>query len=120
MLEDIITDSNQSDTRIKAANSFIHLCTLTEILGEVLPLVYDLNPNPKETWKQIRRLETDLDEWEDRLPNYLRRNNNENTRVSGSSSLQLSYLAVRLLLNRISLHVSNPLHAQHSLHGKES
>ncbi|GAB1191060.1 hypothetical protein APSETT444_000229 [Aspergillus pseudonomiae] len=104
MLEDIITDSNQSDTRIKAANSFIHLCTLTEILGEVLPLVYDLNPNPKETWKQIRRLETDLDEWEDRLPNYLRRNNNENTRVSGSSSLQLSYLAVRLLLNRISLH----------------
>ncbi|KNG81204.1 hypothetical protein ANOM_010168 [Aspergillus nomiae NRRL 13137] len=104
MLEDIITDSNQSDTRIKAANSFIHLCTLTEILGEVLPLVYDLNPNPKETWKQIRRLETDLDEWEDRLPNYLHRNNNENTRVSGSSSLQLSYLAVRLLLNRISLH----------------
>ncbi|KAE8335657.1 hypothetical protein BDV24DRAFT_171147 [Aspergillus arachidicola] len=106
MLEDIITDSNQSDTRIKAANSFIHLCTLTEILGEVLPLVYDLNLNPKETWKQIRRLETDLDEWEDRLPSYLRRDNNENPRVSGSSSLQLSYLAVRLLLNRISLHAT--------------
>lgn len=118
MLEDIITDSNQSDTRIKAANSFIHLCTLTEILGEVLPLVYDLNLDPKETWKQIHRLEIALHEWEDRLPNYLRRDNDENPRVSGSSSLQLSYLAVRLLLNRISLHVSNPLYPQHSLHEK--
>ncbi|KAE8139974.1 fungal-specific transcription factor domain-containing protein [Aspergillus pseudotamarii] len=106
MLEDIITELNQSDTRIKAANSFIHLCTLTEILGEVLPLVYDLNLDPKETWKQIRRLEIALDEWEDRLPNYLRRDNGENPRVSGSSSLQLSYLAVRLLLNRISLHAA--------------
>ncbi|QMW30216.1 hypothetical protein G4B84_005551 [Aspergillus flavus NRRL3357] len=106
MLEDIITDSNQSDTRIKAANSFIHLCTLTEILGEVLPLVYDLTFNPEETWKQIRRLETNLDDWEDRLPSYLRRDNNENPRVSGSSSLQLSYLAVRLLLKRISLHAT--------------
>ncbi|KAE8379923.1 fungal-specific transcription factor domain-containing protein [Aspergillus bertholletiae] len=97
---------NHSDTRAKAATSFIHLCTLTEILGEALPLVYDLNLDPKETWKQIHRLETDLDEWENRLPNYLRRGNDESPGVSGSSSLQLSYLAVRLLLNRISTHVT--------------
>ncbi|KAE8393677.1 fungal-specific transcription factor domain-containing protein [Aspergillus alliaceus] len=106
VLSDIITGPTQSDTRIKAANSFIYLCTLSEILGEVLPLVYDLNINQKEIRKQIRRLETDLDEWEDRLPSYLRRDSEETPRVSGSSNLQLGYLAVRLLLNRISLHVT--------------
>jgi hypothetical protein len=68
--------------------------------------VYDLNINQNEIWKQIRRLTADLDEWEDHLPIYLRRNSDDSPRVSGSSSLQLGYLAVRLLLNRISLHVS--------------
>ncbi|KAB8076640.1 fungal-specific transcription factor domain-containing protein [Aspergillus leporis] len=105
-LTDIVTSTNQSDKRIKAAHSFIHLCTLTEILGEALPLVYDLNINQNEIWKQIRRLTADLDEWEDHLPIYLRRNSDDSPRVSGSSSLQLGYLAVRLLLNRISLHAA--------------
>ncbi|KAF7593003.1 hypothetical protein BBP40_012162 [Aspergillus hancockii] len=105
-LTDILTSTNQSDKRTKAAHSFIHLCTLTEILGEALPLVYDLNINQNEIWKQIRCLITDLDEWEDRLPEYLRRNSEESPRISGSSSLQLCYLTVRLLLNRISLHAA--------------
>ncbi|KAE8144161.1 fungal-specific transcription factor domain-containing protein [Aspergillus avenaceus] len=105
VLSDILTGPNQSEKRLKSAQSFIHLCTLTEILGEILPLVYDLNTDHTD-WNQITRLQSDLDNWESNLPEYLRRDTQTKTqRVCGSSNLQLSYLSVRLLLNRVSLHV---------------
>ena len=106
VLAEIVPETVQSEYRIKAAESFIRLCTLTVILGDVLPLVYDLNTNQKDVWKQIRRLETDLDGWEDSLPSYLQPAAGDQPSVSGSSSLRLGYLSVRLLLNRIALHVS--------------
>ncbi|RDW68323.1 hypothetical protein BP5796_08980 [Coleophoma crateriformis] len=76
---------NSSRAHEKSLEGFIALCSLTEILGRVLPLVYDLKGNTqKETLKTIRRVETDLDEWEDSLPEYLIRNSQEEPAVSGS------------------------------------
>ncbi|KAH8427448.1 fungal specific transcription factor domain-containing protein [Aspergillus melleus] len=84
----------------------MHLCTLTNILGEVLPLAYHLDVDQKQIWKQIRRLELELCEWEDSLPSYLQPKSDDHSRASGSSSLRLGYLSVRLLLNRIALHAA--------------
>ncbi|THC88508.1 hypothetical protein EYZ11_012042 [Aspergillus tanneri] len=103
---DILPDANQSEKHARGADCFIHLCTLTNILGEVLPLTYHLDVDQKLIWKQIRRLELDLCEWEDSLPAHLRPGSGDQTRTSGSSSLRLGYLSVRLLLHRISLHVA--------------
>lgn len=83
----------------------MRLCTLTNILGEVLPLAYHLDVDQKQIWRQIRRLELELCEWEDKLPGYLQPNSADEPRASGSSSLRLGFLSVRLLLNRIALHV---------------
>ncbi|KAF9892150.1 hypothetical protein FE257_002556 [Aspergillus nanangensis] len=106
VLSDIFPTTDQVEHRMKAAESFIHLCTLTVILGEVLPLLYNLDTDQKDIWKKIRRMETDLDDWEDRLPEYLQPAFGDHPSVTGSSSLRLGYLSVRLLLNRIALHAA--------------
>lgn len=98
---------NSSRAHEKSSEGFIALCSLTEILGRVLPLVYDLKGNTqKETLKTIRRVETDLDEWEDSLPDYLMRSPGEEVAVSGSSSLHLTFLSLKMLICRVSLHAS--------------
>ena len=103
---DILSDANQSEKHAQAAECFMRLCTLTNILGDILPLAYHLDVDQKQIWRQIRRLELQLCEWEDSLPDYLQPTRADQPRASGSSSLRLGYLSVRLLLNRISLHVS--------------
>ena len=90
----------------RSSESFIAFCQMTEILGQALPLVYDLEGNSqKDTSKVVRRIEVDLDKWEDSLPDYLSSTSNRVT-VSGSSSLRLCYLSLKMLICRISLHVS--------------
>lgn len=87
---------------------FIALCHLNEILRKALPLVYDLKGvSPKDTSKILRRIETDSDEWEDALPDYF--SSPHHTSVSGSSSLNLCFLSLKMLTCRISLHVSAPI-----------
>lgn len=61
------------------------------ILGDVLPLVYDLSIG-SEIWRRIRRVEADLDQWE------------EKSSPDIGSSIRLGYLSIRLLVCRISLH----------------
>jgi hypothetical protein len=81
---------------------------LTEILGELLPLVYGLQQSlPRETTKKLRQIRTDLDMWEDSLPDWMRTpaSHSSEPRVSGISSLQLSFLAVKMLVSRVELKV---------------
>ena len=92
----------------QSAEVFIALCRLSEILGDILPLIYDLQINPqKNTARALRKSEVDLDQWEEELPNCLNIADNKPLFpvVSGSSSLQLGFLAVKLLIRRIRLHV---------------
>jgi hypothetical protein len=108
VLSNLLTSGKESEERLRAAECFIYLCTLSEIMGDVLPLVYTLHIEQKDIWRQIRRLETGLDEWERNLPDHLQSFDQESTTpVSGSSSLLLGYLSIRLLLCRIALHVRN-------------
>lgn len=109
-LDDLKLVYASSELGFQSAEIFICLCSLSEVLGDILPLIYDLsNMNPqKNIDKQLRRLEVDLDNWEDSLPWWLQQSHRKPLKpvISGSSGLQLNYLVVRLLIRRIRLHVS--------------
>ncbi|KAH7419296.1 hypothetical protein BKA64DRAFT_650497 [Cadophora sp. MPI-SDFR-AT-0126] len=103
-LEMLLPQRSVSPEYRRSSESFIALCQMTEILGQALPLVYDLEGiSQKDTSKIIRRIEVDLDKWEESLPDYLSSISNR-VAVSGSSSLRLCYLSLKMLICRISLH----------------
>ncbi|KAJ0422882.1 fungal-specific transcription factor domain-containing protein [Aspergillus carlsbadensis] len=85
---------------------FSSLCRLTLILGDILPLAHNLTIDQQDIWKQIRRLEFDLDAWDDCLPDEARPHDGDGRRIPGCSSLRLGYLSVRLLLKRVALHAA--------------
>lgn len=94
------------NSRIGPAECFILLCALTEVLGDILPLLYDRRSRPvTDVNRLLRRLETDLDEWEESLPVWAKDQRNT-TQVSGSSSLRLGFLSAKMLLCRVAFHVS--------------
>ncbi|TGO72301.1 hypothetical protein BELL_0470g00080 [Botrytis elliptica] len=97
-LEGLLTESNHQTSRVRPAECFILLCTLTEVLGDILPLLYDRRCRPiTETNKLLRQLETNLDEWEESLPQWATSKSNAE-KVSGLSSLRLGFLSVKMLL----------------------
>ncbi|KAJ0419997.1 fungal-specific transcription factor domain-containing protein [Aspergillus carlsbadensis] len=105
----LVSPSSRTPERIRAAHCHIALCRLTEILGELLPLVYGLQQrSPRETTKKIRQIRTDLDVWEDSLPDWLRSPlDTSDDRIAGICSLQLAFLAVKLLVGRVELNDVN-------------
>ncbi|KAL2864060.1 Zn(II)2Cys6 transcription factor [Aspergillus lucknowensis] len=94
-----------SDIRVQGGQSFIALCSLTTILGQILPLIYALEIQPLESsFRTLRRHETTLNEWEESLPPWLRPTSLVFERKAvGALNLQLSFLAVKLCLSRIAL-----------------
>lgn len=64
----------------------------------------------RETTKKVRQIRTDLDMWEDSLSDWLRSPavNTAEERISGTSSLHLAFLAVKMLVSRVELTVSKP------------
>ncbi|KAJ5997020.1 hypothetical protein N7499_006663 [Penicillium canescens] len=107
---DVIVPSHvRSTERVRAAHCHIYLCRLTETLGELLPLVYGLQHKPaRETSKKLRQIRTDLDMWEDSLPTWLRGPAvHPGERIYGASSLQLAFLAVKMLVSRVELNEVN-------------
>ncbi|KAL4878218.1 fungal-specific transcription factor domain-containing protein [Aspergillus karnatakaensis] len=93
------------DARIQGAHSFVALCSLTTILGQILPLIYALEIQPLEiSFRSLRRHETTLNEWEESLPSWLRPTSpNFRRKAAGALNLQVSFLAVKLCLSRIAL-----------------
>ncbi|KGO71932.1 Transcription factor, fungi [Penicillium italicum] len=107
---DVLVPSNLRTTeRVRAAHCHIYLCRLTETLGDLLPLVYGLQHKPaRETSKKLRQIRTDLDIWEDSLPDWLRGPTiHSGERIYGASSLQLAFLAVKMLVSRVELNEVN-------------
>ena len=87
---------------------FHHLCRLTQILGDVLPLVYCFEKDYDDMWKRIRRLECSIDEWEDHLASHLRPFSIEGREIeysNGLSSLRFCFLQVKLLVCRLASQV---------------
>ncbi|OJJ42544.1 hypothetical protein ASPZODRAFT_76489 [Penicilliopsis zonata CBS 506.65] len=95
-----------STARRQGGQSFIALCRLTVLLGNVLPMIYTLHPQstPDASFSELRRHEAALDEWKKDLPDWLRPGSLAQDRLAaGALSLQLSYLAVQMCLCRIAL-----------------
>ncbi|RMX79182.1 hypothetical protein D0869_08489 [Hortaea werneckii] len=92
----------------RAAASFVHLCTLTQILADLNPLVYSLKETQKDMGKKIRRLECDLDSWEESLPDFLRLDSGgvRTEHVNGSSNLWFCFLSLKVLLCRCAFRAS--------------
>ena len=105
-LDVLLPPSQRTVERIRAAHCHIAFCQLTLILGDLLPLVYRLDPRmPRETSKTIKQVKADLDVWEDSLPGWLRHpvSSSAPSRIAGSCSLRLSFLALKMLVNRVEL-----------------
>ncbi|OCT45768.1 putative C6 transcription factor [Cladophialophora carrionii] len=90
----------------RAADVYIHLCRLTEIVGDVLPLIYHIRSgNDSIAAEQTSRSEIELNRWMESRPSWLNLNDFHNRPpVPGLVNLQLSYLSVRMLLRRIAWH----------------
>lgn len=98
--------STSSGTSIRAAEVFIHFCRLTEIVGDVLPLIYHIRSgNDSFAAEQTSRSEIELNRWLESRPGWLSLTDYQSRPpVPGLLNLQLSYLAVRMLLRRIAWH----------------
>lgn len=89
--------SARSTPRQKHATTcFVHLCELTELLGDILPLVYHLNPDRDHLAREVERFKTSLTAIESSLPDWLPLPNR-----AGSSMLWLCILSIRLILARV-------------------
>ncbi|KAK6531420.1 hypothetical protein TWF281_008225 [Arthrobotrys megalospora] len=82
-------------------SSFYSLCSLTQILAEILPMVYHLNPDPRTLMETLRTTATMLGKWEEsQTPESTRR---PPAKDNASSHLHFCYLSVKLLFSRLSL-----------------
>jgi hypothetical protein len=101
------TNSRQqtSDPRTAGAHCFTALCQLTEILGDILPLIYNTKRGKHQApRKSLLRIEASLDEWEENLPAWMDPKSLDFQRkLPGVLSLQLSALAVKICICRVSL-----------------
>lgn len=101
------SSSTVSEARRKGAQSFIGLCRLTKILGELLSTIYCLRNEPLEhVLRNLRRIETSIDDWQESLPPWLNPEHGNFERYQpGSLNLRLSFLAVKMCICRVALQV---------------
>ena len=91
----------------RAAEVYIALCELTEIVGDILPTLYHLRAGDSESAaKQASKAEKELQSWERRLPSWCNIHGFEaSARLApGLANLQLSFLSVQMLIDRICWH----------------
>lgn len=117
---DLLLQGGRADSHrhFRAAEIFVKLCELTEIIGGVLPLIYRLRDRAggcSASTDTVSQADSDLDRWFEGLPVWLDLMDFSDTRpqVPGLVNLQLSYLSVRMLLRRISWQGDSP-HTGHS------
>ncbi|RMZ72059.1 c6 transcription factor [Pyrenophora seminiperda CCB06] len=80
----------------QATACFIHLCKLTELLAEILPFIYQINPDRLQLAREIDRFKGELNDLEVQLPQWLPLPNRP-----GTPMLWLSFLSIRLVLARV-------------------
>ncbi|KAF1949256.1 C6 transcription factor-like protein [Byssothecium circinans] len=95
---EMLVPARPTTTQKYATTCFVHLCGLTELLGEILPLVYEIEPDRVALSDSVDRLKLRLNELERELPEWL-----PLPKKPGSSNLWFCFLSMRLLLNRVTL-----------------
>ncbi|KAH7089031.1 fungal-specific transcription factor domain-containing protein [Paraphoma chrysanthemicola] len=99
---DIFATSSFSNENQNVLSTFVFLCELTRILGEILPCVYEIGLRPDEIYRRLRKIDCALDDWLDTLPSSLRLDTlTGGPRVNGTSNLWFAYLSIKLLACRL-------------------
>lgn len=95
---DSLVSPKASMSQKYASTCFIHLCALTELLAEMLPLVHRVDPDPEEFARMVEQKKSVLDNLESRLPEWL-----PLPQKTGTSNLWFCFLSMRLLISRVAL-----------------
>ncbi|KAJ8109449.1 hypothetical protein OPT61_g7453 [Boeremia exigua] len=82
--------------------AFVNLCKLSQILGEILPLVYALRESTGEIKRRLRKIECAIDDWVLALPEFLHPASFAQHAVNGASNLCFAHLSLKLLVCRLS------------------
>jgi hypothetical protein len=107
-LESLLT-VDASEGIQQTTSSFLHLCKLSQILGDVLPHVYTLQLDVDKVGRSLRKVECALDDWMEALPQHLRLSQST-TIVDGKFNLWFSYLSLKVLVCRVAFKVLPLLH----------
>ncbi|KAI5464804.1 fungal-specific transcription factor domain-containing protein [Mariannaea sp. PMI_226] len=104
-----LCDSESSRMKIKKASIFIDLVELTDVLDLILQHIYHVGPDEPRT---TAHLELALNNWVESLKEDTRRVIIRGTgfEIPGTANLRLSYLTVRLVLERIELEEDKKRH----------
>ena len=98
---EMLLSTKATMTQKYASHCFLHLCAITELLGDILPLVYRIGPDPQELSDAVERLKVVLNDLESQLPAWLPEPDRP-----GTSNLWFCFLSMRLLLSRVALRAS--------------
>jgi hypothetical protein len=101
---EVLTQAGPGSVKhVQAAECYIALCQLTIVLGDILPLLYHIRSgNDAVAAQQVSKSEVDLRTWLAGLPSHLfLLDYTRRCDIPGLANLQLSYLAVKMLLARI-------------------
>ena len=103
--------------REKAAEVYIALCSLTDIIGDLLPSIYCLRPRSGENAiRKVADVESCLHRWTQARPAWMNLFDFvQRPSIPGYTNLQLSNLAVRMLLSQIAWHQARDSHTDDSL-----
>ncbi|KAK6544350.1 hypothetical protein TWF694_001051 [Orbilia ellipsospora] len=82
------------------SSSFYSLCSLSQVLAEMLPMVYHLNPDLITMIETLKSAALMLRRWEEGSADSARR---AATKDNSGSNLQFCYLSAKLLFSRLSL-----------------
>ncbi|KAF1927942.1 uncharacterized protein M421DRAFT_5608 [Didymella exigua CBS 183.55] len=91
-----------SDQMHVSLQTFVQLCKLSRILGDILPLVYSLRETSDAMKRQLRKVECSLDDWVVELPAQLEPTCEASFKVNGGSNLWFAYLSMKVLVCRVS------------------
>jgi hypothetical protein len=102
VIPDMVATPEVSETYRMTTSTFVQLCKLTRILGDILPHVYALCLDTDEMWRSLRKTECALDDWEVALSPYLALKDSLTApTVNGASNLRFAYMSIRLLTCRL-------------------
>lgn len=97
--------------QISSTNSFFfNLCSLTQILGRILPLMYTLRPMSGDMWKGIEESRSLLGNAEHNISAQSHEEYSETCSSNGMANLWFNILSLRLVLDRLALRVGNSPH----------
>lgn len=96
------SSSGQNQVQSQSNSTFVQLCKLSRILGDILPLVYSLRETSDAMKRQLRNIECSLDDWVVELPEYLQPTCETPFKVNGGSNLWFAHLSMKVLVCRVS------------------